>query len=257
MSNCMCENFKDCERFHKLLSMNDGKAALKYLKIRKISPEIISKFKIGWCPVDDPKIHLRGRITVPLKNMYGEILAFAGRIPTYNNGGDVCSLYNNKIIEYIKDGKKVRNEIKWWHESFPKRNYLYGLSETWKNIYEKNVVVIVEGECDFWACYQNGIKNIVALLGTNFTLFHIRKLLSLCENIILMMDGDDAGNSSWNKSLEKYNELKEVSFNYFNLDRIQLPDGHDPSSFISEFGIDSIIDSYEKILKDYNERPPF
>lgn len=257
MSTVLDENFKDCERFHRYLASDDGRAAVKYLKTRKISPEIISKFKLGWCPIDDPKFNLRGRITVPLKNIYGEILAFAGRVPTYNNGSDVCSLYNNKIIEYVKDGKSVKKEVKWWHESFPKRNYLYGLDITWKNIYKEDVAVIVEGECDFWSCYQNGLKNVVALLGTNFTLFHIRKLLSLCENLILMLDGDDAGVSCWNKTLEKYDDLRERAFSYFNLDRIHLPDGHDPNSLINEFGIDSIIESYEKILEDYNNRPPF
>lgn len=248
-------NKKNLDRFQKSLSSQEGKVALKYLSSRNISGEIIFKFQLGWGVFDDPNVYMRDRITVPLNNIYGETLAFAGRIPTLKIDDKIISMTNGEVVEFLdNDGKRMKNKLTWWHEPLAKRNFLYGLDQTWEHIREENAVVVVEGEFDLWACYQNGIKNVVAILGSSFTLYQIGKLLSFCDNIIMMLDSDHGGNSGWERSLAIYEKYKEMSFKNFNLDRLILPDKYDPFLFINEYGSSPLKQSYNKIISTYCDR---
>lgn len=245
---------ENLNRFHVALASDDGKAALSYLKSRGISSEVIFKFKLGWCGRFDPNIYMRGRITVPLKTIYGETLCFAGRIPTIQHSdGTIVSAYDGELVECVSDGKKRRNKLTWWHEPLAKRNFLYGLDQSWKYIRKENAVIVVEGEFDLWACYQAGLKNVVGILGSAFTVYHLGKLLGLCNNVIMMLDGDNGGETGWQKSFELYCKFKQGSYLDFNVNRIMLPQGHDPFSFIKEYGISPIIQSYNKIKKNHME----
>ena len=251
------KNIESANRFHNSLASNDGEAALKYLYSRKISYEIISKFKLGWCPLNDPNVYMRGRITVPLKNTYGEILAFAGRIPTIKENDRILSLYDGEVIQYKRDGKNIRNKVVWWHEPLAKRNFLYGIDKSWKYIQEENSVIVVEGEFDLWACYQNGMRNVVSILGSAFTIYHIGKLLGLCDNIIIMLDSDPGGNTGWDRALEIYQKTVKRSYFHFNFYRMMLPENYDPFLFIYEYGISPLKQSYSHIVRSYSERVPF
>lgn len=251
------KNKESAERFHQSLASDDGRSALQYLHSRKISSDVISKFKLGWCPMNDPNVYMRGRITIPLRNTYGGILAFAGRIPTVQEGKCIVSIYDGEVIqEEQEDGKKIKHKLVWWHEPLAKRNYLYGFDQTFYDIRKENAAIVVEGEFDLWACYQGGLKNVVGILGSAFTHYQIGKLLGLCDNVIMLLDADEGGNKGWNLALENY-EKAQGSYSFFNIDRMTLPDGYDPFSFIDEYGIDPLKQSYNHIVKSYEERVPF
>lgn len=255
-------------RFQQNLASQDGESALKYLKGRGITGDVISSFGIGWCGLNDENVYLRGRLTVPLRNIYGEVLAFAGRIPTYKDEKkNVYSMHTGELVQYVEEAtdektgeikeKTIKNKLIWWHEPLAKRNFLYGLDQTWEEINKKNSVVIVEGEFDLYACWQAGIKNIVALLGSAFTLYQMRLLLTFCDNIVMLLDADDGGKSGWERSLEMYNRSKKPAYSYFNLDRIQLPQTYDPAKFIYDNGSEEIVKAYRQVSESYKERVPF
>lgn len=253
------------QRFYSALAGPDGKSALKYLKSRNILPETISEFGLGWCSLNDQNVYLRGRLTVPLNNINGETLGFAGRIPTFKKDKNIYSMYNGEIIQHSQeetqeDGTKtdrvIKNKLVWWHEPIPKRNYLYGIEKTWEYILEENCAVVVEGEFDLYACYQSGIKNVVALLGSAFTIFQLRLLLNFCENIVMLLDADNGGQQGWNRTIEMYNKVKNRTYSCFNLERMVLPEGYDPFEYVNEFGGNYLFDTYKKVSVNFKEQIP-
>jgi DNA primase len=73
----------------------------------------------------------------------------------------------------------------------------------------------------------------VATLGTATTPAHVQKLLKQADEVVFCFDGDAAGRrAAWHAlevSVEALADRKAVRFLF-------LPDGHDPDSFVREFG---------------------
>jgi DNA primase len=97
-------------------------------------------------------------------------------------------------------------------------------------------VLVVEGYMDVVALAQHGVEYAVATLGTATTPYHVQKLLRLTEHIVFCFDGDRAGRGAAWRALENalpyLQDGKRIGFLF-------LPDGHDPDSFIREFGRDT------------------
>lgn len=243
----MSENLEkthDLERYHSGLFSLDGIAALYYINlIRNINLDTINEYKVGWCNTNDVNYCLRGRLTVPLIDLYGDIVAFAGRVPTFKNDDKIYSLYNGEVIKHIENDKVIKNIPVWWHEGcLPKKNFLYGLYNNYKEIYESNCAIVVEGEFDLWACWQHGIKNVVALLGSAFTVYQLSLLTRFCDNIILMLDGDAAGQVCTEKTLKSYSKYDSI-----HIESISLPVDYDPFTFIDQYGAEPLLDSINTI----------
>jgi len=108
-----------------------------------------------------------------------------------------------------------------------KNKLLYLLNFTYKCIYDKDYVVIVEGPIDALRLWQIGVRNVVALLGVNLSFFQICLLLRFTNNFLLMLDGDETGR-------RRMNELKIILKKYnVNYKQALLPQGQDPDSFIN------------------------
>lgn len=189
-----------------LLNHSSGKAALNYLtKERKLSLETIKTFQLGYSPdvpnvlkrflvdkkhfqtLDVEKLGLvinangrildkfRGRIIFPLLDHRGNIAGFTGRIMPGTN---------KELAKYVNSP-----ESPVYHKS----SLLYGLSLTKKDIKEANQAIIVEGQMDMVACWQGGVKNVVAVGGTAFTDDQVRLLNRFTKKIIMALDSDFAG----------------------------------------------------------------
>ena len=61
---------------------------------------------------------------------------------------------------------------------------------------EKRQVVVMEGYTDVIMAHQQGIANAVAVLGTALTREHIQLLRRYAEEVVLVFDGDAAGQRS-------------------------------------------------------------
>ncbi|MEK6703907.1 MAG: toprim domain-containing protein, partial [Planctomycetota bacterium] len=71
-----------------------------------------------------------------------------------------------------------------------------------KSIQHLKTAVITEGYTDTIACHQAGVTNVVATLGTALTRDHARILARYCERVVLMFDGDDAGQRAADRAVE-------------------------------------------------------
>jgi len=157
---------------------------------------------------------IRGRIIVPIFTEFGEIEAFATRVPTTEPGNP------------------------WWNlpSPFKKGNSVFLLDKARKDIFAKNKVYIVEGYIDALILFQHGLQNVVAIMGTAYTLRKVGLTARYCNNVCLCFDSDP--NESGKKAkllstaiLEKYSFCESIS----TIDALPMKD--DPASFVVKEGI--------------------
>ncbi len=155
----------------------------------------------------------RDRLMFPILNQMNEPVAFGGRIisqgePKYLNSGETLVFNKGKI--------------------------LYGLSQTAKFVRADDQVLVVEGYMDLVSLYQSGIHNAVAPMGTALTPDQSRILSRLTKNVIILFDGDEAGQRAAERSLPI---LLGADVHPKGL---ILPDGMDPDDFVKSQGAEAL-----------------
>jgi DNA primase len=235
--------------YNNLLNMPSGKQAMQYLKKRGISQETMEVFRLGYAPegwnnilnlFKKKKVSLdivekagliinrekkdgfydrfRNRIIFPIFNVNMHVVGFGGRVlddnlPKYLNSPET-PIYN-------------------------KSSSLYGLHRARQKCRETETVYIVEGYFDLLALHQNGIQNSVATLGTSITAEHVhilRNAIGKDGHVVLVFDSDDAGMKAALRSIGIFINAG-VDANI-----MLLPSGHDPDSYLFEFGYESFLD---------------
>lgn len=152
---------------------------------------------------------LRNRLVFPIFNQYGEAIGFGGRI------------MDNNMPKYMNSPET---------EIFSKRKNLYGLYFARDSIRTNNEAILVEGYMDCLKLHQAGIKNTVSSLGTAFTVEQARLLHRYAEKVLLLFDGDEAGQRETLRAVDILNKEK------IKADVITLPDGKDPDEYMELFG---------------------
>lgn len=142
-----------------------------YLRERGLTEEIIREFGLGYCS----KGLLRGYIAIPIHNVSGEVVAYAGRWPGTPEEGE----QKYKLPQGFKKSLELFN----CHRATACEADL--------------PLVVVEGFFDAIKLYQAGYERIVALMGSSLSNRQEEMLCSLCETrderIILFLDGDEPG----------------------------------------------------------------
>ena len=95
---------------------------------------------------------------------------------------------------------------------------------------------MVEGYTDAIACYEAGIGNVVATLGTALTEHHVKTLTRFAKKIIYLFDGDAAGQKAAERAIQF------IESDAIDLRCVVLPDGNDPMEFITAHGGDALRD---------------
>lgn len=115
----------------------------------------------------------RERIIFPIWDQFGQVIGFTSR----RIREDQKAKYMNSVDSFV----------------FNKRNILYGFHLAKNAIREKDAVILVEGNMDQVALYNNGFQNSVAVMGIALGAPSLERLLSLTKNIYLALDSDGAG----------------------------------------------------------------
>jgi len=113
---------------------------------------------------------------------------------------------------------------------YTKGKNLYGLNLSKDAIRDNDRVIIVEGYLDFISPFSCGIKNIVASLGTALTNEQVSLLKRYTSNVVMIYDGDDAGQMATLRTLDIFIEEG------MNAKIVTLPDKADPDSYVRKFG---------------------
>lgn len=188
----------------KQLWEKDGEDALKYLmQIRKFTKKTLKDFNIGYVPYG-------------VKNNEGKHHEFAGKIvyPIYNQYNELVALHSRTLDPNAKN--------KFFHESYDKPFYLYGLNLMKNNIIKYNKVIVTEGQHDVMAAYQNGFKITVGILGSAFQIHQLALLLRYAKEIYMCFDSDHAGKLNAERMINFYKENK-LNFYKCHLINVLLP----------------------------------
>lgn len=239
--------------FKQNLSGPKGSVPQQYLSKRKLSPETIETFELGFSPNEwnDLSNFLAG------KRVPSELIEKSGLVSPRKKGGGYYDTFRNRIIfpilntnrQIIGFGGRVMNDgmPKYLNSSetpiYNKRRTLYGINLAKESARKTETVYVVEGYFDVIALYQNGIQNTVATCGTALTSAHVKLLKGLVGKsgkVVLVFDSDAAGVRAAERSIDVFAE------EYMDVFILTLPEGHDPDSYVFESGSDAFLSLSEE-----------
>lgn len=225
--------------FYTQLIKGNDKSGLKYFADRKLSPQIIKKYGLGYAPdswnaltdtlrskgYSDEEIIdawlgsrskkgtifdiFRKRVMFPIVDLRGNIIGFGGRV------------LDNSQPKYLNTGATP---------VFDKGSNLFSMNFA-KNADTKRLI-LCEGYMDVIAVNQAGFDNAVATLGTAITANQARLMSHYAEEIIIAYDSDGAGQKATQKAI---NHFADVGMRTRIL---RMEGAKDPDEYIKKFGRD-------------------
>lgn len=242
-----------CDFYHTMLMRGKDGRGRDYCKTRQLNADKCQRYRLGFAPghgaltahlsaqgftpqeMVDANVALRrpggalhdrffDRVMFPIFDEQGKCIAFGGRImgsgePKYLNTAETAL--------------------------FHKKRNLYGFNWAKEHIVAQNEAVVVEGYTDAIACWEGGIKNVVATLGTALTEHHVKTLTRFAKRIVYLFDGDAAGQKAAERALQ-FVETGSV-----DLRCVILPDDMDPNDFVLARGgqaLRSLLDQAEPLI---------
>ncbi|GMQ62711.1 DNA primase [Vallitalea maricola] len=229
--------------FYYQLKSEKGKYALEYLQKRGISEETLKKFGLGYSNI------FRNDLYRYLSEKYDErVLNESGLvIPEKKTPGEYFDRFWNRVMFPIFDvhnriigfGGRVLGDFnpKYLNSPetklFDKRRNLYGLNLARSS--RKENIIIVEGYMDVISLYQAGITNVVASLGTAFTIEQAALIKRYTDNVVISYDSDTAGIKA---ALRAIPILKSKGL---SVRVLRIKDYKDPDEFIKNKGSEAFI----------------
>ena len=200
--------------FGRWLAKGEGSdAARTYVEKRRLSPESVHRFGLGYAPTSWDALIRAAR------EQGGDpsALARAGLVLT-NESGRTYDRFRNRLMFPIRDarGRVVGfgaralddSEPKYLNSPetavFHKGRTLYGIYEAADALRKRRRAVVVEGYMDVIMAHQHGEDDTVAVLGTALTRDHVRLLRRYAGKALLVFDGDEAGQNSAERSIEAF-----------------------------------------------------
>jgi len=250
-------NLAAAQFYREILLSAKGKKGLEYLQERRLSPDIAEKFGLGFAPDNWNTIedHLfkkafsqdqvkstglikrsdqqnryydlfRNRVIFPIHDQRGEVIGFGGRV------------LDGSLPKYLNTPET---------ELFSKRKNLYGLYQARQAMRNLNQALVVEGYMDCLKLHQVGIENTVATLGTALTQEQARLLRRFVEEVVLLFDGDDAGQR------EALRAVEILHAEGLKVWVVSLPGGKDPDDYLDLYGKEEFLQYIQNSKVDHIE----
>ncbi|MEM9480075.1 MAG: DNA primase [Verrucomicrobiota bacterium] len=219
----------------------EGYSARAYLKGRGIDRDIAERWWIGYAPQsgdsfldwarerkfsgkalaasglagmrnpDQPQAGLyaffTGRIMFPVANEQNEVIAFSARLLDPEA----------KAAKYINSRESP---------VFLKKKTFFGFDKTRQPIIKAKHAIVCEGQIDLITCFEHGIENVIAPMGTAFTEDHAAVLKRFTSECVLCFDADNAGLNAADKT------FAVLAPQNFEVRCVDMPTGEDPDSLI-------------------------
>jgi DNA primase len=222
--------------------------AREYLEKRRIPPELVERFGLGYAPEGYENLlpalrarvqqsdleaagligrsergtlydRFRHRLMFPIHNAAGRLVGFGGR-----------TLGDDKA-KYVNTAETDR---------FHKGSLLYGLHLAKREIRETGRAVLCEGYFDVIGTVACGLEGAVAGMGTALTPEQAKQLSRYAEEVVVSYDGDNAGENAFRRALPLL--LAEN----LGVRRARFPGSHDPDSLRLEEGEEAVRAAVEK-----------
>jgi DNA primase len=238
-------------KYHQcLLAAPEAEPAREYLRQRRLAPESIAKFHLGYSPPAWDWILRQAQEA----SISSQILETIGILARSQSNDKLYDRFRGRVLFSIRDplnrpvglGGRVLPEsgstspAKYINSPetplFAKSSLLYGLDVARDAMRKSHTALVMEGYTDCIVAHQYGFANAVAVLGTALNEHHIRNLKHFVDKIVLVLDGDAAGKRRTNEVLELF-VAREV-----DLRILTLPEEMDPAEFLEAYGADALTD---------------
>lgn len=174
----------------------------------------------------------RHRLMFAVIDVQGRVVAFSGRaldepspeelrqkgVDSMGQAGDAPAKYVNSPESPV----------------YRKREAVFGLYQSRQALRSGEPCLVVEGNFDVVSLHARGIRNVVAPLGTAFTVEQARQIRRFTNDVVLMFDGDSAGKRATNASREPCQQAELTA------KVVSLPAGKDPDDFVRERGPEGV-----------------
>ena len=224
-----------------LLDHPDGEAGRAYLATRRLKPETVEAFQIGfapdrfdalekWAAQQKISFELMEQAGLMARSERGSVYdRFRKRLmfPILDEAGRVIGFSGRLIDPDDKGGKYVNSPET---PLFRKSRVLFGIDKARRAMADKRTAIVVEGQLDCIRCHEAGIPHVVASQGTALTSDHARMIRRYVDEVILVLDADAAGQKAALRSSEAF-IAEELSVRVAS-----LPAGEDPDSLIRSQG---------------------
>jgi DNA primase len=183
-----------------------------YLTERGFSPETIAFFEAGF---HGGKGIMHGRVVIPVHNVHGELVAYAGRWP----GNEP------------PDGEGKYKLPPGFHKSWE----IFNLHRA-KACAREHGLVLVEGYFDAIRLYQSGVCHAVAIMGSTLSMVQEELILEAVGpqgRVTLCFDGDESGQTATHDVLERLSQ--RVFVRVVSLDDGVQPDDLQPEEIKALF----------------------
>jgi len=229
-----------------------GAEGLRYAQKRGMPKSTLTKFGIGFAPNAWTALTDAMRS----KGYTDEELKESGLVSVSQKNGRIYDRFRNRLMFPIIDvrgnvigfgGRVMDNSTPKYLNSpetliFNKRKNLFGLNLAKKT--DKDFLILVEGYMDAIALHQYGFDCAVASLGTSLTEEHAALLTRYTENIVLIYDGDEAGQRAAQRAIPM---LEKAGL---HIKVLQLKDAKDPDEYLKKFGADK----FKLLLEESSNR---
>lgn len=230
--------------FQSALATGAGTEARRYLEKRGLARETIATFRLGYAPNDRSALrnHLaaagfkvdemitsgmliggddipvaydrfRNRVTFPITDMRGRVIAFGAR-----------ALDKDVQAKYLNSPETPL---------FHKGHILFNANKARTAAHDKGRIIVVEGYMDVISLHEAGFGEAVAPLGTALTEEQVKLLWRMADEPVLCFDGDGAGRRAAFRAVETVLPMlapgRSVRFAF-------LPGGLDPDDLVREKG---------------------
>ena len=230
-------------RYNANLSSPRAKEARDYIEMRRLPPNIVTRFGLGYSlDFTDIITYLKGKGYTEAEMKEAGLIertadkwydVFHGRLifPIISNTGEVVAFGGRALRKDIP--AKYRNSTQ--TAIFDKSRTVYAL-----NLLKKKrrtgplpYVIMCEGYMDVIALHKAGFDTAVASMGTSLTYQQARQLKNYSDKVIISYDGDSAGQKATMRGLDILRE------NGLTVKVARMPEGKDPDEVINEFGRDA------------------
>lgn len=223
-----------------------GKQAKRYISDRQMSPNSLSRYRIGYAPANGLTTYLqnkgftaddmlaaglvrksqrdgslydnfRDRLMFPITNPKGDVIAFGGR-----------ALSGDQEPKYLNSADSPM---------FHKKQVLYGLKQAKEQMKDGLPVIVAEGYMDVIAIDQFKVAGAVAPLGTALTEDQMLLIWKSAHSPYLCFDGDMAGQRAANKTLTRLLPILEPGK---TVRVMRLDQGMDPDDVLKSGGADAM-----------------
>jgi DNA primase len=232
-------------------ALKNSPEAQGYLEERGLKQDVVERFRLGFAPdvrdwltsrarkhgytvalleraglivsSEDPQIsardRFRGRLIFPIHDLRGRTVGFGGRI--LPSAAERLATAGKTVAKYLNSPETA---------VFQKRRILYAADLARAAARSSGQVAVVEGYTDVIAAHQAGLTNFVGTLGTALGDEHVAALRRLADHVVLVFDGDEAGQKAADRSLELFlgHDL--------DVRVLTLPENIDPCDFLEREG---------------------